>query len=397
METDHVQPSNNSTAAASDDSLATLFSEVFGDSGGSITPPIVQSSLFTFDSYEAFEDRMAGRTNTAIYTRVQNPTVAAFESAVARAEGSDTAVAFASGMGGISATMLALVKPGDRIACVTHVYPDSYRLFERILRPFGVDISYHPLTDFENDPELLHGVTVAYLESPNSLMFETLNLSTVAAHARRHGAITVIDNSWATPVFQRPLEHGIDVSLHSASKYISGHSDTVAGVVVSRSDIINRIRDLTLPLLGAKLAPFEAFLLMRGLRTLVPRMHRHQQTTNTLIERMRTLDGVEQVNTAAIDPQAGILGRSGLFSSQFDASVDIRRLCNHLKLFKLGVSWGGFESLALPARVGLAQAGAENSMQRFKVPDNLVRFSVGLEGVEDLWSDLSGAVAQART
>ena len=322
------------------ESLATLFSEVHGEAGGSVTPPIVQTSLFTFDSYEAFEDRMAGRSNTAIYTRVQNPTVAAFESAVARAEGSDSAVAFASGMGAISATMLALVKPGDRIACVTHVYPDSYRLFERLLRPFGVDISYHGVKEFETNPTLLEGVTLAYLESPNSLMMETLNLSTVAAHAKRHGTLTVIDNSWATPVFQRPLEHGIDVTLHSASKYISGHSDTVAGVVVSSAEIIHRIRDLTLPLLGAKLAPFEAFLLMRGLRTLVPRMQRHQQSTNYIIEHLRELDGVERLHTPRIDPAAGIHGRSGLFSVQFDASVDIRTLCNRLTLFKLGVRAG---------------------------------------------------------
>jgi cystathionine beta-lyase/cystathionine gamma-synthase len=397
-EQNHPGASAKTPAGMTDsmESLATLLSEVHGEAGGSVTPPIVQSSLFTFDSYEAFEDRMAGRSNTAIYTRVQNPTVAAFESAMARAEGCETAVAFASGMGAISATMLALVKPGDRIACVTHVYPDSYRLFERLLRPFGVNISYHSVKEFETDATLLEGVKVAYLESPNSLMMETLNLSTVAAHAKRHGTLTVIDNSWATPVFQRPLEHGIDVTLHSASKYISGHSDTVAGVVVSRAEIINRIRDLTLPLLGAKLAPFEAFLLLRGLRTLVPRMQRHQQSTNAIIEHLRALDGVERINTAGIDPQAGILGRSGLFSVQFDASIDIRKLCNHLTLFKLGVSWGGFESLALPARVGLAQAGAENSMQRFGVPENLVRISVGLEGAEDLWNDLKMAIEHAR-
>ncbi len=389
--------SEYTSPADSADALATLLSEAYGgDSGGSITPPIVQSSLFAFDSYEAFEDRMAGRTDTALYTRVQNPTVSAFESAMAQAEGGDTAVAFASGMGAISATMLALVKPGDRIACVEHVYPDSYRLFERLMRPFGVDISYHPLSAFENDPQLLDGVKVAYLESPNSLMFHTLNLGTVAAHAKRHGTRTVIDNSWATPVFQRPLEHGIDVTLHSASKYISGHSDTVAGVVVSSEQIIHEIRDLTLPLLGAKLAPFEAFLLMRGLRTLVPRMHRHQDSTNRILDRLASFEGVEKINTASVSPDKGILGRSGLFSVQFDESVDIRRLCNALSIFKLGVSWGGFESLALPARVGLAQAGAENSMQRFKVPANLVRISIGLEGADDLWKDLSHAITQAR-
>jgi cystathionine beta-lyase/cystathionine gamma-synthase len=377
------------------DRLATLFSKAFDSESGSVTPPIVQSSLFTFDSYEAFEDRMAGRTDKAIYTRVQNPTVAAFESTMAKAEGAEAAVAFASGMGGIAATMLALVKPGDRIACVNHPYPDAYRLFERILRPFGIDTSYHTMEELEGNSGLLEGVAVAYLESPNSLMFETLNLAIVARHAKRHGAITVIDNSWATPVFQRPLQHGIDISLHSASKYISGHSDTVAGVVVSNKEIVHRIRDLTLPLLGAKLAPFEAFLLTRGLRTLVPRMQRHEQSANTLIEQLRKLEAVERVNTATVDPASGILGRSGLFSVQFAPTVDIRTFCNALTLFRLGVSWGGFESLALPARVALAQAEAENSMHRFGVPENLVRLSVGLEGVDDLWDDLNSAKSKA--
>ena len=393
MPIENESTGNNDNGAAG--KLATLFSEAFDEANGSVTPPIVQSSLFTFDSYEAFEDRMAGRTNKAIYTRVQNPTVAAFESTMAKAEGAEAAVAFASGMGGIAATMLALVKPGDRIACVNHTYPDAYRLFERILRPFGIDTSYHSMDEFDSNPELLEGVAVAYLESPNSLMFETLNLATVASHAKRHGAITVIDNSWATPVFQRPLEHGIDVSLHSASKYISGHSDTVAGVVVSNKEIIHRIRDLTLPLLGAKLAPFEAFLLTRGLRTLVPRMQRHEQSTNTLIEQLEKHVAVERVNTATVNPASGLLGRSGLFSVQFAPSVDIRTFCNALTLFRLGVSWGGFESLALPARVALAQAEAENSMHRFGVPENLVRLSVGLEGVDDLWEDLNTAISKA--
>ena len=155
-------------------------------------------------------------------------------------------------MAAISSTVLAFLKPGDRVACVEHVYPDAYRLFERMLRPFGIAVDYHPVAAFEDDPDLLDGVAMAYLESPNSVVFQPMNLTKVAAHARRHGALTVIDNSWATPVFQRPLESGIDIVLHSASKYIGGHSDTVAGVVISSAEHIARIRDLTLPLLGGQ-------------------------------------------------------------------------------------------------------------------------------------------------
>ena len=156
--------------------VATLLAAAFGGAHGSVTPPIVQSSLFTFDSYQAFEDRMAGLSDTAIYTRVQNPTVAAFEALMATAERGEAAVGFASGMAAISSTILAFVKPGDRIACVEHAYPDAYRLFERMLRPFGVDISYHPVAAFEDDPDLLKGVRLAYLESPNSVVFQPMNL-----------------------------------------------------------------------------------------------------------------------------------------------------------------------------------------------------------------------------
>ncbi|MCW1404286.1 PLP-dependent transferase [Novosphingobium sp. MW5] len=138
-------------------SLDTLLAAAAEDAGGAVVPPIVQTSLFTFDSYQAFEDRMAGRSNDPLYTRVQNPTVAAFEDLVAAAEQGEAAVGFASGMAAISSTVFAFVRPGDRIACVEHVYPDAYRLFERLMRPFGVEVSYHPVEAFEKDPDLPGG------------------------------------------------------------------------------------------------------------------------------------------------------------------------------------------------------------------------------------------------
>ena len=379
----------------SDPALETLLAEPFGGEAGSVMPPIFQSSLFTFDSYQDFEDRMAGRSDRALYTRVQNPTVAAFEGMMARAERGAAAVGFASGMAAISSTVLAFLKPGDRVACVEHVYPDAYRLFERMLRPFGIAVDYHPVAAFEDDPGLLDGVAMAYLESPNSVVFQPMNLTKVAAHASRHGALTVIDNSWATPVFQRPLESGIDIVVHSASKYIGGHSDTVAGVAISSAEHIARIRDLTLPLLGAKLAPFEAWLLIRGLRTLGARMRQHQATANLFVDRLSTLPQILRVNSPGPNVVPGLTGRSGLMSFEVREDVDVRKLADGLSLFGLGVSWGGFESLVLPGRVGLAQAGEQNSMQRFGVPGNLVRISLGLEDAEDLWADFETALSRS--
>ncbi|MCA0270731.1 MAG: PLP-dependent transferase [Proteobacteria bacterium] len=375
--------------------LATLLAAAYDGPGGSITPPIVQTSLFAFDSYQDFVDRMAGETSQPVYSRVQNPTVAAFEALMAGAEAGEAAVGFASGMAAISSTVLALVRPGDRIACVEHVYPDAYRLFERLLRPFGIEITYHPASTFERDADLLKGVKLAYLESPSSLVFKPLNLPMVAEHARRHGALTVIDNSWATPVFQRPLTLGIDVVLHSASKYISGHSDTVAGVVVASTELIGRIRDLTLPLLGAKLAPFEAFLLTRGLRTLEVRMQRHQATANHFIERLAALPRVTAIHSPGPNVVPGLTGRAGLMSVEFDDRVDIPRFVDRLKHFRIGVSWGGFESLVLPAQATLSQQGEQNSAQRFGVSPRLVRFSLGLESPADLWADLEAALSES--
>lgn len=375
--------------------LATLLAAVNGQDG-SVTPAIVQSSLFTFEGFDAFESRMAGQSTTPLYTRVQNPTVAAFEEMMAAAEGGAAAVGFASGMAAISSSLFAFLRPGDRVACVEHVYPDTYRLMERMLRPFGIDVTYHPLAAFEEDADLLRGVRVAYLESPTSVVFQAMDLPKVIAHARRHGALTMIDSSWATPVFMRPLELGVDLVIHSASKYISGHSDTVAGVVVASDEHIARIRDLTLPLFGAKLAPFEAWLLIRGLRTLVPRMAQHQATANLFVDRLAALPFVRRVNSPAVGAVPGLTGRSGLLSVEFDGSIDIRRLADQLRLFRLGVSWGGFESLILPACIGLAQAGEHNSMRKFGVSPDLVRLSLGLESAEDLWADMEAALRNSR-
>lgn len=375
--------------------LATHLAAVSDEAFGAVAPPIAQSSLFVFDNYKAFEDRMAGLSDTALYSRVQNPTVAAFESLMAQAECGEAAVGFASGMAAISSSLLAFVKPGHRIACVEHVYPDTYRFMERMLRPMGVQIDYHPAERFETEADLLQEVDLAYLESPSSVVFRAMDLKRVGEHAARHGTFTMVDNSWASPVFQNPISLGMDLVLHSASKYISGHSDTVAGVAVSSSAHIAKIRDLTLPLLGAKLAPFEAFLLTRGLRTMPIRMRQHEANANTFVDRLSSLPQVRAIHAPGANSVPGLRGRSGLMSLEFYDNVDIPAFADALSIFKLGVSWGGYESLILPARIGLAQAGEQNSMQKFGVSHSLVRLSLGLENVEDLWADFEQALRKS--
>ena len=363
-----------------------------------VVPPIVQTSLFTFSSYDEMVATYRGEIVRPVYSRGLNPTVRAFEETLAKLEGAEDALGFASGMGAISATVLTFVKPGDRIVAVRNVYPDAYRLFGTILKRMQIEVTYVDGRDEAAVDKALPGAKLIYLESPTSWVMEAHDVGALAALARRHGALSVIDNSWASPIFQRPLSLGVDLVLHSASKYLSGHSDVVAGVVAGPKELIDRIRGESLPYLGAKLSPFDAWLLVRGMRTLAVRMKAHESSALAIARRLVEHDAVATVNHPglgnALPP--GLVGTSGLFSFSFNEGVDVRAFCDHLRLFKLGVSWGGHESLVVPGEVVLAQKAMPNSAQEFGLDPRSVRLHVGLEGTEALWADLEAAIAVAR-
>eukprot|EP01037_Dinobryon_pediforme_P026429 gene26429-28952_t len=198
-----------------------------------VVPPIVQTSLFTFANVEEMAATYRGEKARYVYSRTTNPTVRLFEQKIAALEETDDAIGFASGMGAISGSVLAFVAPGDHIVCVRHCYPDAYRLFETMLKKWHVTTTYVDGTDLDAVAAALPGARILYLESPTSWTMEALDVAALASLARKHGAISIIDNSWATPVFQQPVTLGVDLSLHSASKYIGGHSDVVAGVVAA--------------------------------------------------------------------------------------------------------------------------------------------------------------------
>jgi len=200
-------------------------------------------------------------------------------------------------------------------------------------------------------------------------------------------------------VFQQPIALGCDLVVHSASKYIGGHSDVVAGVVAGRRELVGKIRREVLPYLGGKLSPFDGWLLLRGLRTLPARMREHERSALTLATRLQSHPAVTRVHHPALSqPRSkGLTGTSGLFSIELDASIDIPAFCNALKLFKLGVSWGGHESLICPAGVTRVQTGGPNHALRFGVPERMVRLNTGLEATDALWADLTNAFAASRT
>src|SRR6185436_12444653 len=261
-----------------------------------VVGPIYQTSLFTFKNFESMRKAFAGESSGYIYSRVGNPTVDDFERRIAALEGAEAARGFASGIAAISATVLSIVKAGDHMIAVRNCYGDAYRFFEKLLPRLGVKVEYIDGADSEAVEAALPGAALLYLESPTSMIFELQHIARLAEAANKAGAVTVVDNSWATPVFQKPIIHGADLVLHSASKYIGGHSDTVAGVVAGRAHLVDRINSLTHPYLGAKLSPLEAFLLTRGLRTLPLRLKRHMNSALAIVERLKAHPHVVKVH-----------------------------------------------------------------------------------------------------
>lgn len=307
-----------------------------GNFADAVVPPIFQTSLFTFSEYDEMIASYRGEKVRPIYTRGLNPTVRMFEEMLAKLEGAEDALGFASGMSAISSSVLSFVEPGDRIVAVNHVYPDAFRLFGTLLKRMKVEVTYVDGRDEQAVDKALPGAKLLYLESPTSWVMEAHDVGALAALAKKHGAVSMIDNSWASPVFQRPITLGVDLVIHSASKYLGGHSDVVAGVVAGSKEMIARVKAEAYPYLGGKLSPFDAWLLIRGMRTLPLRMKAHQDAALTIARRLQELDVVETVCHPGLANRlpAGLHGTSGLFSFIFKEGVDIRAFADHLKLFK---------------------------------------------------------------
>ncbi|MCW0980486.1 PLP-dependent transferase [Agrobacterium sp. BT-220-3] len=362
-----------------------------------VVPPLVQTSLFTFSSYDEMVSTYRGEKVRPVYTRGLNPTVRLFEEMLAKLEGAEDALGFASGMSAISSTVLSFVSPGDRIVAVRHVYPDAFRLFGTFMQRMNIEVTYVDGRDEAAVEKAMPGAKLFYMESPTSWVMEAHDVGALAAIGKRHGAVTVIDNSWASPVFQQPITLGVDLVVHSASKYLGGHSDVVSGVVAGSKAMIDRIRAETYPYLGGKMSPFDAWLLIRGLRTLPLRMKAHQASALEIATRLQALDVVEKVCHPGLANRLppGLNGTSGLFSFIFKEGVDVRAFADRLKLFKLGVSWGGHESLIVPGEVVLEQKAQPNSAHTFGISARSVRLHIGLEGTEALWNDLEPAIKAA--
>jgi len=361
---------------------------------GEVAPPIFQNSLFAFETVAEFEEAM-NRGGRPVYTRITNPTVMTLERKIAELEGAEAAVAFSSGNAAMAALLFSLLQAGDRVVAATPVYAGTYGLLTGMLPKLGVSTELIDGKDTEALLAALPGARILLLESPTSYTFELQDLEPLTAAAREAGVLSVIDNTYGAGVYLRPLEHGVDVVVHSATKYISGHSDVVAGVVAGPAEVMRQVRGQGLVFLGAKLAPFEAWLLVRGLRTLELRLARHQDSALEVARFLESHPRVRRVLHPGLEsyPQRELArkylrGTGGIFSFELADGDAARKLADGLELFRIGVSWGGHESLVLPL------AAQPRVVSSYSFPEGLVRVFVGLEPAPALIADLEQALAR---
>ena len=353
--------------------------------------PIVQTSLFAFPDYDSLIAAGAAEYRNNVYSRGQNPTVEVLERKLAALERGESCKAFGSGMAAVSSVILGLLDSGDHILFVNHTYGPTMQLAKQLER-FGIEHTL--LLDIEPDDvkaALRPNTKLVWLESPGTMMFRTLDLAAIADIAHSHGALTCIDNSWASPLFQKPITHGVDIVIHSATKYIGGHSDVVAGAVITTAERMRHIFYRSYLLLGGILHPFDSWLLLRGLRTMPVRMQQHHADAIRVAEFLRTRPEVAAVHHPAFDaPSPTLTGFSGLFSFELkDAGFDeVRRFIDSLKRFRIGVSWGGVESLVISPNRG----NNLHYLDSQRIPHGLIRMSIGLEGADALIDDISAAL-----
>lgn len=345
--------------------------------------PIVQTSNFGFRTVQAFEKALKDEYSAPLYSRGRNPTVDILKDKLAALDKAEDCLVVNSGSTAIFISVLSQVKSGDHIIAVRGVYTWAQKMFDQILPRFGVSTTYIDGRDIRNFESALRPETrLIYLESPTSWVFEEQDVPAVAALARKRNIVTVIDNTYMTPLYQQPVAMGIDIAIQSASKYIGGHGDTIGGVVCASSAIIKNIYSSEFLNIGAGIMPFNAWLLLRGLRTLPVRLEKIRRTTPVVLDFLNSHNAVEKIIAPA--------DVFGLFTIVLKTSTrsSIVTFCESLQRFSMAVSWGGHESLAMPKCVFVTNDtfDATDEIQRS------VRIYVGLEDADFLVADLRHAL-----
>ncbi len=362
---------------------------------GAVSPPIFQTSNFSFETFKDFQDAVMHEDERYLYTRGNNPTVRIAEKKLAALERGEDARLFASGVSAIAAAVMAFVSSGDHIVSVKDTYGWAKTLFDEYLARFGVDVTYVEGAKVEEFEKVIKPNTkIIYLESPTTFTFKIQDLEGVGKLGKNYGIKTMIDNSWATPYFQNPIDFGIDLVIHSTSKYLSGHMDIMGGVVIGKKEDIRHIFETEALNIGGTPDPFAAWLLLRGLRTLHIRMDRHFKSAMKIATYLYEHPKVDKVLYPFLPthPQYELAkkqmqGGSSPFSVKLKTydREEVGKFVDRLKYFKKAVSWGGYVSFVEP------YIALHPDAEKDLVP--LVRFYIGLEGVELLISDLDEALS----
>lgn len=374
---------------------------------GALAVPIYQTSTFVFDSAEQGGKRFALEKEGYIYSRLGNPTTAVFEEKIAALEGGEAAVATSSGIGAITSTLWTLLKAGDHVIADKTLYGCTFAYLNHGVAKFGVEVDFIDTSDLELVRKTMKSNTrVVYLETPANPNMKVVDIKAVAEIAHTNpNTLVVVDNTFATPFCQRPLELGCDVVVHSVTKYLNGHGDVIAGVVISKKEIIDQVRlvgvkDMT----GSVLGPTEAFYIIRGMKTFELRMRRHCENAMKVAEYLEAHDKIEKVYYPGLKSHDGY----EVASKQMDAFGGIlafelkggfeagKTLLNNVKMAALAVSLGDAETLIQhPASMTHSPYTKEERLAA-GITDGLVRLSVGLENIEDIIADLEYGLAQIK-
>lgn len=363
-----------------------------------VAPPIIQTSNFCYNSVDDMAAALENELHVPVYTRGNNPTVEILRKKLAALEGTDDCLVTSSGCAAITAAVLSCVQSGDHIVSIKGAYSWTNHLFASMAPKWGIETTFVDGTEHNNFKRALRTNTrLIYLESPTSWMFDLQDLRKVSEMAKERGIITIIDNSYSTPVNQNPADLGTDLVVHSASKYLGGHSDLVAGVICGSSEKIAGIFRNEFMTFGGIISPFNAWLMIRGLRTLEIRLEKSRQNALEVIGYLQNEPKVERVIYPFLPdhPQYELAKKqmkagNGLFTILLKTgdARKVKNFCNHLKLFRLAVSWGGYESLAFPA---IATSGQKHENKN-KLPVNAVRLYCGLEDPKAQVKDLQQAL-----
>ncbi len=372
---------------------------------GSLATPLYQTSTFVFDNAQQGAERFAGESEGYIYTRLGNPTTRQLEMRVAAMEGMEDAAATATGMAAVSAALLTNLQAGDHLISSKAVYGCSFALMNHMLKKFGIEVTFVDMTTPENiNAAIQENTKLIFLETPINPNLVVLDLEKICAIAQKHKLLSIVDNTFLTPVLQQPAKFGADIVIHSATKYLNGHGDVVAGIVCGSSEMISDIKLTTLKDIGATISPHDAWLIMRGIKTLPIRMERHCNNAQTVAEFLAQHEAVSQVYYPGLISHPGhqFIGKQmkaagGVIA--FELNTDLKGgsdFINNMQLFSIAVSLGDAESLIQhPASMTHSPYEPEERAEA-GITDSLIRISVGLENVDDIIADLRQALAKVK-